>query len=195
MNVKAGHFLEESEFTQFDAPFFNISPNEAKVRLGSSVELEWPLKKNRQRIQDPGCTWKEPTKLLKTVILSKSKMERRVNNNEIAGITLSDVVGSNTAVFVGAFSADYGDLMARDPGIFPAYKATGLAASLLSNRISHWFDLRGPSVTLDTACSSSLSALHKACECLRKGDSKTAIVSGANLMLDPNIMLSLSTLK
>ena len=85
--------------------------------------------------------------------------------------------------------------MARDPGIFPAYRVTGLGVSLFSNRISHWFDLRGPSVTMDTACSASMTALHMACECLRKGDSKMAIVSGSNLILDPNIMLSLSTLK
>lgn len=98
-------------------------------------------------------------------------------------------------MFIGAFGADYGDLMARDPGIVPAYKLTGLGVSLFSNRISHWFDLRGPSATVDTACSASTTALHMACECLRKGDSKMAIVSGANLMLDPDIMLALSTLK
>ena len=96
---------------------------------------------------------------------------------------------------MGAFGRDYGDLMLRDPGIVPTYKATGVGISLLANRISHCFDLRGPSVTLDTACSASMSALHLACDCLRKGDSKMAIVSGANLMLDPDIMLALSTLK
>ena len=103
--------------------------------------------------------------------------------------------GSDTAVFIGAFSADYGDLMARDPGISPAYKGPGLGISLFEIRISHWFDLRGPSVTMDTGCSASMTALYMACESLRKGDSKMAIVSGSNLMLDPNIMISLSTLK
>ena len=43
MNVKAGHFLEGTDYTQFDASFFNMSPNEAKVRLRSSVELEQRL--------------------------------------------------------------------------------------------------------------------------------------------------------
>ena len=104
-------------------------------------------------------------------------------------------MGSDTAVFVGAFNSDYGSLMAKDPAIIPAYKVTGLGTSLFSNRISHWFDLRGPSATVDTACSASMTALHMACETLRKGDSKLAIVSGANLILDPDIMLALSTLK
>lgn len=85
--------------------------------------------------------------------------------------------------------------MERDPGIIPAYKITGLGYSLFANRISHWLDLRGPSATVDTACSASMSALHMACDCLRKGDCKMAIVSGANLILEPSLMLALSTLK
>ena len=32
MNVKAGHFLKDEDYSPFDASFFNISPNEAKVR-------------------------------------------------------------------------------------------------------------------------------------------------------------------
>ena len=66
---------------------------------------------------------------------------------------------------------------------------------MLSNRISHWFDLSGPSITLDTACSASTAALHMACDSLRTGSSKIALVSGANLMLEPNLMMALSSLK
>ena len=128
-------------------------------------------------------------------MFSEQSIDWQISNDKIAGITLSDVMGSDTAVFVGAFGIDYNNLVLRDPGIVPAYKATGLGLALFSNRISHWFDLRGPSATLDTACSASTSALHMACECLRKGDSNMAIVSGANLVLDPEVMFSLSTLK
>lgn len=128
-------------------------------------------------------------------MLPSHAVEYQTNNKDLGGITLSEIMGSDTSVYVGAFGADYSELMARDPGIVPAYKVTGVGPSLFSNRISYVFDLRGPSVTLDTACSSSMSALHMACDCLRKGDSKMAIVSGANLMLDPSIMLALSTLK
>lgn len=117
------------------------------------------------------------------------------SNNDVAGIALPEVMGSDTAVFVGAFNSDYNDLMVRDPGIMPKYRATGVGVSLFSNRISHWFDLRGPSVTVDTACSASMNALHMASKCLRHGDSKMAIISGANLMLDPGMMMTLRTLK
>lgn len=34
MNVKSGHFLKEDQYGYFDASFFNISPNEARVGLG-----------------------------------------------------------------------------------------------------------------------------------------------------------------
>ena len=40
MNVKTGHFLQGEEYAQFDAQFFNISPNEAKVKIDSVARLE-----------------------------------------------------------------------------------------------------------------------------------------------------------
>lgn len=61
-----------------------------------------------------------------------------------------------------------------------------------SNRISHFFDLRGPSFTLDTACSSSLVALHQACQSLWNGESQAAIVGGCHLNTSPEIWISMS---
>ncbi|KAI4194047.1 MAG: hypothetical protein LQ350_008007, partial [Teloschistes chrysophthalmus] len=113
---------------------------------------------------------------------------------ENAGIPLAQLAESDTSVFVGAFNDDYARVMYRDPNIAPTYKATGIGTSMLANRISHWFDLKGPSVTLDTACSASTSALHLACESLRTGDSKMSLVSGANVMLEPDVMQALSCL-
>lgn len=40
----------------------------------------------------------------------------------------------------------------------PLYAAIGSGVSMLANRLSHFYDLRGPSVALDTACSSGLVA-------------------------------------
>ena len=37
MNVKSGHFLNEDQYGYFDASFFNISPNEARVCLHISL--------------------------------------------------------------------------------------------------------------------------------------------------------------
>lgn len=46
-----------------------------------------------------------------------------------------------------------------------------MVACMLSNRISSYFDLTGPSVTIDTNCSSTLVALDVACGGLRRGTS------------------------
>lgn len=104
---------------------------------------------------------------------------------ESAGVTVSQLQGSRTGVFVGLMSADYSDLLGRDVDNLPTYFATGTARSIASNRISYFFDLHGPSMTIDTACSSSLVALHQAVQSLRSDESSAAIVGGCNLLLGP----------
>jgi acyl transferase domain-containing protein len=64
--------------------------------------------------------------------------------------------------------------------------------AMQSNRISHFFDLRGPSFTVDTACSSSLVALHTACQSLRSGESCMALAAGVHLNMLPEFWISYS---
>lgn len=104
---------------------------------------------------------------------------------EDAGIRRSAVAGTEVGVFVGASSTEYQNLRNADMAAVDAYTATGGALSIVANRISHAFDLRGPSFTVDTACSSSLVALHQAMEALRSGRIETAIVGGVNVLLSP----------
>jgi len=89
----------------------------------------------------------------------------------VAGIPLSSISGTDAAVYTGCFTADYTLATAKDPEHAPRYSATGMAQSMLSNRISAFFNLTGPSVTIDTACSSSLVALDMACRSIRQGES------------------------
>ncbi|KAI2609240.1 hypothetical protein GGR54DRAFT_643554 [Hypoxylon sp. NC1633] len=102
---------------------------------------------------------------------------------ESAGVTLESVSGSNTAVFVGSFTADYQQMSMRDPDFRHNYAATGVDPGLISNRVGNIFNLNGPSFTINTACSSSIYALHNACLALRAGDCAAAIVGGVNLIL------------
>lgn len=114
---------------------------------------------------------------------------------EAAGLSMDTLRGSPTAVYVGLMCADYADLLGRDTSYFPTYFATGTARSIISNRISYFFDWRGPSMTIDTACSSSLVAVHQAIQVLRSGESRVAVAAGANLLLGPEQYIAESNLK
>ena len=113
---------------------------------------------------------------------------------EDAGIVPADLEGGRAGVFIGASSQDYGSLQ-TSPGEregLGAHSATGTFMSILANRLSYTFDLRGPSMTIDTACSSSLVAVHLACESLRRGESDLALAGGVNLLLTPQFGIALS---
>ncbi|GII80008.1 hypothetical protein Sru01_49900 [Sphaerisporangium rufum] len=99
---------------------------------------------------------------------------------ESAGIPPSSLAGTDTAVFAAAATADFRERMIRT-GTVDRYAAVGSLSTYLANRLSHHYDLRGPSVTLDTACSSGLSALALAVSGLRAGEFGTALVGAANL--------------
>ncbi|KAL5361193.1 ketoacyl-synt-domain-containing protein [Aspergillus floccosus] len=102
---------------------------------------------------------------------------------ENAGLTLDDVSGTNTAVFVGCFTSDYQQMSTSDPDFRHNYCATGVDVGVMSNRIGNTFNLNGPSFTINTACSSSVYAIHNACNALRAGDCVAAIAGGVNLIL------------
>lgn len=99
---------------------------------------------------------------------------------ESAGIAPSSLRGREVGVFIGSSTSDFRDGMIST-GVLDRYSLTGSIAAYLSNRISHFFDLRGPSITVDTACSSGLSALALAASGLRSHDFDTAIVGGSNV--------------
>ena len=96
--------------------------------------------------------------------------------NEPAELPIETIARSQTSVYAASFTHEYDRMMARDPEMDAKSRATGTGASILANRLSWFYDLTGPSVSLDTACSRSLVALHLACQSLRNGES--TMVSG-----------------
>ncbi|MFF4227952.1 type I polyketide synthase [Streptomyces sp. NPDC001820] len=106
---------------------------------------------------------------------------------EHAGIPASSLAGTDTGVFVGVGTDDYGRRLLED---LPGVEAwTGIGSSLcgVPNRISYTLDLRGPSVAVDTACSSSLVALHQACAALLRDEVPVALAGGVMLMAGPGL--------
>ncbi|KAJ5553023.1 type I iterative polyketide synthase [Penicillium frequentans] len=157
-NPAGGYFLDDETLSRFDAPFFNVTVQEAVA-------------------MDP------QQRLL---------LECSYEALESAGIPKESLAGRNVGVFVGGNFADYELRNLRDIETVPPFQATGNAPSIQSNRISYFFDLQGPSLTIDTACSSSLVALHYAVQSLRSGESKEALVAGCRLNLLPDYFVSMS---
>ena len=81
---------------------------------------------------------------------------------EDAGITLEGIKDTRTSVYCGSFTTanDYHALQGKDLEYYPKYAITGTANAILSNRISYFYDLHRPSMTVDTGCSSSLVGFH-----------------------------------
>ncbi|KAJ5291777.1 hypothetical protein N7478_001028 [Penicillium angulare] len=111
---------------------------------------------------------------------------------ENAGISSTSIIGKNVGVFAGASHPDYDVNNSLDAENIPMLSATGTATALQSNRVSYYFNLHGPSVTIDTACSSSLAALHLASQSIRNGECKMAIVGGCHLNLLPEAFISMT---
>ena len=104
------------------------------------------------------------------------------------------VAGRPVGVYVGAFTVDNmvlrNGLMSR--WTVDSQTATAGTFTMLSNRISFVYDLRGPSMTIDTACSSSLVALHEATQAIARGEIELALVGGVNAMLIPETSVTMS---
>jgi phthiocerol/phenolphthiocerol synthesis type-I polyketide synthase C len=104
---------------------------------------------------------------------------------EDASISPADARGGDVGVFVGASTVDHMSAAIQDLAGMESHFMTGNSLSILANRISYVFDLRGPSLTIDTACSSSLVAMSQAIAALESGVIDTAVVAGVNLLLSP----------
>ena len=104
---------------------------------------------------------------------------------ENARIPASALRGQSVGVFVGSSTNDYSFLAMSDPSVAHPYAITGTASSIIANRVSYFYDFRGPSVAVDTACSSSLVAAHQGVQALRAGEADVAIVGGVNALITP----------
>ncbi|KAL8735463.1 MAG: hypothetical protein Q9181_002806 [Wetmoreana brouardii] len=105
---------------------------------------------------------------------------------ENAGISLEALKGKSIGCFSFLkYTLDYGDSQSRDPEDKVPAATIGIGRAMLSNRISHFLDIHGPSMTIDTACSGGLVAVDVACHYLQTSEIQGAIVAGCNLYLSP----------
>ncbi|WP_256832233.1 type I polyketide synthase [Pseudomonas sp. Pse1] len=104
---------------------------------------------------------------------------------ENAGIKPSSVRGSNCGVYLGIGGVEQSYRLVEDLASIDAATATGNTSSIAANRLSFFYDLRGPSMAIDTACSSSLVAFHQACQAIISGDIDQAVTGGISLHMHP----------
>ncbi|KAH7265345.1 uncharacterized protein BKA55DRAFT_636237 [Fusarium redolens] len=159
-----GAHFIKGNFASFDASFFSISAEDAKAI-------------------DP-----------QQRILLEASYEALENGETLAGIRKEDIDGSDAAVYVGSFVKDYEQVCLRDPDWQPQYAATGNGIAIMANRISYFFNLHGPSMTIDTGCSGSLVSVHLASQSLRARETSLAIAAGAGMILTPNTMMPMTAL-
>jgi polyketide synthase PksN len=159
--TKWGGFLEGVD--QFDPLFFNISPREAEIM---DPQERLFLECVYETLQDAGYTRET---------LSKYK-----------GLELEGNVG----VYVGVMYEEY-QLYGAEAQVQGHAIALSGNPSSIANRVSYFCNFHGPSVALDTMCSSSLTAIHMACQSIRRGECELAIAGGVNVSIHPNKYLML----
>jgi acyl transferase domain-containing protein len=112
---------------------------------------------------------------------------------ERAGVALERKKGAKIGVFTGIMRSEYGQRLSQLQGTesIDFYQGTGSGHGFTAGRLSYTLGFTGPSLTIDTACSSSLVALHLACESLKRGECKAAVVAASNVILDPELNIAL----
>ncbi|MFD3462124.1 polyketide synthase Pks13 [Nocardia fluminea] len=158
-----GGYLDQDVIKGFDAEFFAMSP----------IEVEQVDPQQRLMME---LTWEAL---------------------EHARIPASDLKGGQVGVFVGSSTNDFqmiaslglGDTDPDAPASSRGYALLGGSTGIIANRVSYFYDFRGPSVTVDTACSSTIVAVHQAVRALRNGEAEVALAGGVNMILAPVITL------
>ncbi|MEJ2415809.1 MAG: SDR family NAD(P)-dependent oxidoreductase, partial [Exilibacterium sp.] len=96
----------------------------------------------------------------------------------------------HVGVFAGITKTGYTlygpELWRRGESLFPY-----TCFSAVANRVSYFFNFNGPSMPVDTMCSASLTAVHEACEHIKRGECSLALAGGVNLYLHPSSYIAL----
>jgi acyl transferase domain-containing protein len=114
---------------------------------------------------------------------------------ERARIDPTSLHGSDTGVFIGVGSQEYGPRIYDETEGFAGYLTTGTTPGVASGRVAYTLGLQSPAVTVDTSCSSSLVAVHLAVRSLRSGECDLAVAGGATVVCSPSIYVGFARLR
>ena len=102
---------------------------------------------------------------------------------EDAGVNPRSLGGQAVGLFIGA-----------EPCGYEHESFTGSSDAIVASRLSYYLDLKGPALVVNTGCSSSATAIHLACESLRRGESKLALAGGVFAVLSQELLARLSAM-
>ncbi len=161
MYCKWGGFIEDTD--RFDPLFFNISPRYAELM---DPQERLFLEAAWSVLEDAGYTRKH--------LAEYASKENSANVGVFVGVS------SNAYQLLGLEEWSKGNRVI--PNSYPWS---------IANRVSYAFNFQGPSIPVDTGCSSGLTAVHLACESLKKGECGLAIAGGVNLYFHPSKYIGL----
>ncbi len=112
-------------------------------------------------------------------------LENAYHTFEDAGYTIDELSKYKVGVFVGVMYSQY-QLLAAEETLKGNPITLGSSYASIANRVSYYFNLKGPSIAIDTMCSSSLTAIHLACESIWNGETNMALAGGVNVTIHPD---------
>lgn len=113
---------------------------------------------------------------------------------EDASYAADSLRGGRIGVYVGAEDNEFLQYL-REERIDLGFNGFHHHPSMLANRISHWFDFRGPSEIINTMCSAAAVAMHKACTAIGSREVEMAVVGSVRVILRPEPLIALSRMK
>ena len=188
---KCGGFIDNPY--EFDPLFFGMSPSEATVTDPQQrifLEIAWEV------MQQAGYGGRYSTNNIGVFVGSEQNGYSEHFTNYRIYMELKDKLLKNQA-FNNMDAKVKDEIISNILNVLKPAKmvpdaVAGNSLNEVAARVSHCLNLSGPSLTVNSACSSSLSALHLACESIRTGQCKMAIVGGVNLNTSPTTFIGLS---
>ncbi|KAK9916399.1 hypothetical protein WJX75_002178 [Coccomyxa subellipsoidea] len=111
-----------------------------------------------------------------------------------SGLIIGDLPPERCGVYIGCCGSEVHAQWLADVDSVTGYEQTGCAASMFANRLSWFYNFKGPSKIVDTACSSSFVALNDAISDIKAGVVDYAVVGGASAILRPQTSLAFGKL-
>ncbi|XP_045537637.1 fatty acid synthase-like [Papilio machaon] len=112
-----------------------------------------------------------------------------------SGVNPLQMKDNKLGVFIASSTVGDKHLLSDD---YTGFKSTnnffisGCSKAMYSNRISYWFNSKGPSYYIDCGCVGSLAVVDLACQSILSGDCEAALVGGCSICFSSTVTINLN---